>query len=641
MTEHAAGTGPCRQLIDRVAAFVEKLPPRGLGLKEPCSPLLAVPSGGGDPDVLGGPGSGAADVFFDPPSVPMRAFTLSDGSFYGPGDRDCASGLAVAMLSVCQRDGIDVSDALAAGEAAAAAGKPGDERFLEVALGVDAGTAEALARGSGTLRQWCPPEAVTGSQMAVALRSAADGMSRHQVWSDALLEVAPEHHDGPTVDPTAFVDPQAFVARDVVVDRDAYVGGGAVLLAGTRVGPGCRVDDGAVFGPGTELGEGVWVGSDAHVRSARLGDGGVVEDRGLVLGAHLPPNSVVVERRIVGDFGDGVHAVPRTLPPGETSGPADGPAPESDPLLDPFPEALVLPGARVAESAFVAPGAIVCPGAVIGPDTHVGPSVVVGSGALVREGVYLPGGPERTIVGTGAVVGAHAQLANGAVLRSQGAVAVGQKLGPGEATSCSVVPPGCPHRLDGPALPLRTSRWKRWQRYQSAGGASSDVPAALAGKPDHLVHPTAAVHPTAWLSHDTVVGPYAVVGRDVVTRGPCDIRGGGAVGDGCHLSSVVVSHDVRVGAACTMRNVTPGGASGLSGPARVGSHCRIADTRIGSGAMLGDRCLALGAEVRASAQLGDSVMLGHGSSVGATPHLESHVRMASSSSVDRAAVVGS
>ena len=280
MTEHAAGTGPRRQLIDRVAAFVEKLPPpRGLGLKEPCSPLLAVPSGGGDPDVLGGPGSGAADVFFDPPSVPMRAFTLSDGSFYGPGDRDCASGLAVAMLSVCQRDGIDVSDALAAGEAAAAAGKPGDERSLEVALGVDAGTAEALARGSGTLRQWCPPEAVTGSQMAVALRSAADGMSRHQVWSDALLEVAPEHHDGPTVDPTAFVDPQAFVARDVVVDRDAYVGGGAVLLAGTRVGPGCRVDDGAVVGPGTELGEGVWVGSDAHVRSARLGDGGVVEDR--------------------------------------------------------------------------------------------------------------------------------------------------------------------------------------------------------------------------------------------------------------------------------------------------------------------------------------------------------------------------
>ena len=510
-----------------------------------------------------------------------------------------------------------------------------------VALGVDAGTAESLARGSGTLRQWCPPQAVTGFQMATALRSAADGVWRHQVWSDALLEVAPAHHDGPAVHPTAFVDPQAFVARDVVVDRDAYVGGGAVLLAGTRVGPGCRIDDGAVVGPGTELGEGVWVGGDAHVRSARVGDGGVVEDRGLVLGAHLPPNSVVVERRIVGDFGDGVHAVPHTLPPGETSAPEPGPEPGSDPLPDPFPGALVLPGARVAETAFVAPGAVVCPGAVIGPDTHVGPGVVVGSGALVREGVYLPGGPERTIVGAGAVVGAHAQLANGAVVRSRGAVAVGQKLGPGEATSCSVVPPGCPHRLDGPALPLRTSRWERWQHYQSAGGASSDVPEALAGRPDHLVHPTAAVHPTARLSHDTVVGPHAAVGRDIVTRGPCDLRGGAVVGDGCDLSSVVVSHDVRVGAECTLRNVTLGGASGLSGPARVGSHCRLADTRIGSGAMLGDRCLALGAEVHASAQLGDSVMLGHGSSVGAMACLDSHVRMASSSSVDRAAVVGS
>ena len=636
MTEHSAGPGPRRQLIERVAAFVEKLPPRGLGLEEPCSPLFAA-GPRGDSDVFGEPGTRDDDVFFDPPSVPMRAFTLSDGSFYGPGDRDCAGGLAVATLSVCQRDGIDVSDAVAAGEAAAAEGSAGDERFLEVALGVDAGTAESLARGSGTLRQWCPPQAVTGFQMATALRSAADGVWRHQVWSDALLEVAPGHHDGPTVDPTAFVDPQAFVARDVVVDRDAYVGGGAVLLAGTRVGPGCRVDDGAVVGPGTELGEGVWVGGDAHVRSARVGDGGVVEDRGLVLGAHLPPNSVVVERRIVGDFGDGVHAVPRTLPPGEISAPEPGPEPGSDP----FPGALVLPGARVSERAFVAPGAVVCPGAVIGPHTHVGPGVVVGSGALVCEGVYLPGGTERTIVGTGAVVGAHAELANGAVVRSQGAVGVGRKLGPGEATSCSVVPPGCPHRLDGPALPLRTSRWERWQRYQSAGGASSDVPAALAGKPDYLVHPTAAVHPTARLSDDTVVGPYAVVGRDVVTRGPCDIRGGAVVGDGCDLSSVVVSHDVRVGAVCTLRNVTLGGASGLSGPARVGSYCRLTDTRIGSGAMLGDRCLALGAEVHASAQLGDSVMLGHGSSVGAMARLESHVRMASSSSVDRAALVGS
>ena len=534
MTEHSAGPGPRRRLIDRVAAFVEQLPPRGLGLEEPCSPLFAVPSGGGgDPDVFGEPGSGAADVFFDPPSVPMRAFTLSDGSFYGPGDRDCAGGLAVATLSVCQRDGIDVSDALAAGEAAAAEGCPGDERFLEVALGVDAGTTESLARGSRTLRQWCPPEAVTGSQAAAALGSAADGLWRHHVWSDALLEVAPERCDGPQVDPTAFVDPQAFVANDVVVDRDAYVGGGAVLLAGTRVRPGSRVDDGAVVGPGTELGEGVWVGSGAHVRSARVNDGGVVEDRAVVLGAHLPPNSVVVEPRVVGDFGDGVDTVPRTLPAGEISQETAEGDHESDHSLDPSPGALVMPGARVAESAFVAPGAVVCPGAVIGHDTHVGPGVVVGSGALVREGVYLPGGSERTIVGTCAVVDAHAELANGAVVRSKGAVPVGRQLGPGEATSCSVIPPGCPHRLDGPALPLRTSRWERCQHYQSAGGASSDVPAAIAGKPDHLVHPTAADHPTAQLSPDTVVGPHAVIGKDVVTRGACDIRGGAVVGDGC------------------------------------------------------------------------------------------------------------
>ncbi len=180
-----------------------------------------------------------------------------------------------------------------------------------------ADTAEALVRGTGSLHELCPAEAVTGQYAASALRAAAEGRWGHQVWCDVSPQVAPEHRGGPKVDPSAYVDPQAFVAPDVVVGPNAYVGGGAVLLAGTRVSEGARVDDRAVVGPHTDLGDRVWVGSDAHVRSARVGAGSVIEDTGIALGADPSANSVVVARRIVGDFGDGVHVVPRTLPAAE------------------------------------------------------------------------------------------------------------------------------------------------------------------------------------------------------------------------------------------------------------------------------------------------------------------------------------
>ena len=241
-------------------------------------------------------------------------------------------------------------------------------------------------RGTGSLHELCPAEAVTGQYAASALRAAAEGRWGHQVWCDVSPQVAPEHRGGPKVDPSAYVDPQAFVAPDVVVGPNAYVGGGAVLLAGTRVSEGARVDDRAVVGPHTDLGDRVWVGSHAHVRSARVGAGSVIEDTDIALGADPSANSVVVARRIVGDFGDGVNVVPRPLPAAEIPQRSAEGDHDYDRLLEPFPGALVMLGARVAETAFLAPGSVVCPGAVVGPDTHLELGVVVGSGALVRKG---------------------------------------------------------------------------------------------------------------------------------------------------------------------------------------------------------------------------------------------------------------
>ena len=638
-------SGPNREFIERVAAFVEKLPPRGLSLEQPSSPLFRLHVHGEvdrDAEVHGDPRFDPdTDVLYDSPSLPLQAFRFGPGSYYGPGDRVAAGGIGAAVAAVAERDGVDLAAAERAGREAEAAGLSGEQRFVEVALGVEADTAEALVRGTGSLHELCPAEAVTGPYAASALRAAADGRWGHQVWCDVTPQVAPEHRGGPRVDPSAYVDPQAFVAPDVVVGRGAYVGGGAVVLAGSSVGARTRIDDRAVVGPRTELGDGVWVGSDAHVRDARVRAGSVVEDTGIVLGSELPPNSVVVAGQVVGDGGDGVSRVARTLPPGEVSAQLPGAPPEHDPLLDPFPGALVMAGARVADTAYLAPGSVACPGAVIGPNAHVGPGVVVGSGALVREDVHMPGGAERTIVGVGGIVREHAHLAPGAVVRAKGAVPIGYRLGPDEATSCSVQPPGVAHRLDGPAAPLRTSRWERWQRYQSAGGASSDVPAAIARVPDHRVHPTAAVHLTARLSHRTVVGPGVVIGPGVVTRGACDIRGDAAVGAGTELTDTVVSHGVRVGEECVLQRVTLGGASGISGPSSIGSRCRLQDASIGAGARLGDRCLALQAQVHAGAGLGSDVRLGPGSVVGALSRVGDHVHFASSATTDRACVVGS
>ncbi len=160
------------ELIERVAAFVERLPPRGLTIEEPSAPLFrrmspeAVDHGVLDPtNPAFDPERGC---FYDPPSLPLDAFDFSDGSYYGPGDRGAAGGLAAAVVAVCERDGVDVSAAVAAGREAAAGGQAGDRRFLEVALGVERDTAEALAAGSGVIRELCPARAVTGVYMARA-----------------------------------------------------------------------------------------------------------------------------------------------------------------------------------------------------------------------------------------------------------------------------------------------------------------------------------------------------------------------------------------------------------------------------------------------------------------------------------------
>ena len=122
----ARASGPRCELIERVAAFVEKLPPRGLSLEEPSSPLfrLHVPEGvDRDTEVYGHPRFDPdTDALYDCPSLPVQAFGFGAGSQYGPGDRSSVGGIGAAVAAVCERDGVDLSDAVRAGREAARRG---------------------------------------------------------------------------------------------------------------------------------------------------------------------------------------------------------------------------------------------------------------------------------------------------------------------------------------------------------------------------------------------------------------------------------------------------------------------------------------------------------------------------------------
>lgn len=76
----------------------------------------------------------------------MQAFRFGAGSQYGPGDRTAVGGAGAAVVVVCERDGVDLANAVRAGRERGCAARSAS---FEVALGVEADTAEALLRGTG------------------------------------------------------------------------------------------------------------------------------------------------------------------------------------------------------------------------------------------------------------------------------------------------------------------------------------------------------------------------------------------------------------------------------------------------------------------------------------------------------------
>jgi hypothetical protein len=175
-------------------------------------------------------GSGKPDASDVPerehPVAAVQAFRFAAGSQYGPTDCTAVGGAGAAVVG-CERDGVDLANAVRAGRERGCAARSASLRWRSA---LRPKPPRRSCAGPGSLHELCPPEAVTGQYAASALRAAVDGWWGHQIWCDVTSQVVPEHRARPTVDRSAFIDPQAFVAPDVVVDPNAYVGGGAVML---------------------------------------------------------------------------------------------------------------------------------------------------------------------------------------------------------------------------------------------------------------------------------------------------------------------------------------------------------------------------------------------------------------------------
>ena len=635
---------PNRELIERVAALLERLPSRSLRpgeLTEPtvyCRAVEGAEDYEADGHSPGGDDPGHYAEYTVPPA-PMKAFALDDGFVFNPASGHTTGGVVAATLIVSEQYG-DGDPAVAHHqEMHAAGGEAGPAHVLSDALHIDLETASALAEGNGLT---IPARAVTGAMAANALRAVLDGRNGEEVWRDVNRETAPWHLEGPRIHPTAFVDPQADLGPDAVVGAGAYIGGHVVVLSGTRVEDGCRIDDRAVLGPNTVLEEDVWVGSDARVQNAQVAAGSVIEDTAVIDGVELPTARFVAAGEAVGRGGIRAdETVSIELP--ARHGARTREETRIHETAQVHPSAVVLPGARIERDAIVAAGTVIGRDARVNEFARVGEDAVVGTGAVIRKGARLEGGHrERTIVGVDASVGEIAAVRPGAIVRAGGRVADGAIVNMGEASSVSRQRRGSQRELPrhGPIAPLRTSQWERWQQYQSAGGPSSDVPADIARRPDHLVHPTATVHPSVELNPNTIVGPGAVIGEGVVLEGACEVRAGAHVQANSHISSSMIGHGATVGHGSTIADSTIAGAVGGADPVQLGRRANIQDSSIGAGVVAGQDLDAVSVSLSSRVVIGEHVRLAADVTIKTGAHIGDETCLNEGVRVERGAELG-
>jgi UDP-3-O-[3-hydroxymyristoyl] glucosamine N-acyltransferase len=148
---------------------------------------------------------------------------------------------------------------------------------------------------------------------------------------------------------------------------------------------------------------------------------------------------------------------------------------------------------------------------------------------------------------------------------------------------------------------------------------------------EHLIDPSASVHPAAKLEDPVLVGPVAAIGRATIGQGSM-IMHGAVVGDGCVLGKGCVIHpnvtlypDVRLGDRVTIHAGTVVGSDGF-GYAREGRTWikipQIGNVVIGDDVEIGSNCTVDRATMGATAigprtKIDNLVHLGHNVVIGA------------------------
>ena len=145
------------------------------------------------------------------------------------------------------------------------------------------------------------------------------------------------------------------------------------------------------------------------------------------------------------------------------------------------------------------------------------------------------------------------------------------------------------------------------------------------------IHPTAVIHPTAKIAEGVEIGPYAVIGEDVilhssVTVGPHALIEFAEVGEGCriHASAFVgtAPQDLKykgertrltLGANCIVREcVTLNRGTEASGTTRIGSRCLfMAYSHVAHDCIIGDEViLANSVAIAGHCEVGESTVIG-------------------------------
>ena len=163
-------------------------------------------------------------------------------------------------------------------------------------------------------------------------------------------------------------------------------------------------------------------------------------------------------------------------------------------------------------------------------------------------------------------------------------------------------------------------------------------------KNSELIHPTAIVHPKAQLGKGTSVGPYSIVGADVVTGENCEIqehvviRGKVTLGNSCRVFPFVVlggepQHlgykneptEVVIGDRVVLREsvtVHRGTVQG-GGVTRIGNDCLImAYTHVGHDCRIGNKAIIVN-----SVQLAGHVVVEDFVTLGGQSEVVQHCRV--------------